>query len=247
MNLEKELKLMIYESSLDNEYKEDLLNIVESTDDEEILSEVIDVLEASKEEYDKLVEKGQKYRNGQRKSASDFSRTKNAIKTGKYGSQYDKMSQEDKNKYDIRKWCSYRDHNVVREFHRKKDIKNRNKSTYDRASGDYEKYEDFDGVRGRRDISREYKKYTDKIDDVRASKRKINDKKYKLEHLKWDLREQNNKDYEIDRLESLIKLLDKKEDTLKHREDKLIDQRRPIIVKSSIIYKLRRKYKNNPE
>ena len=97
----KELKLMIYESSLDESDKEDLLNIVESTDDEEILSEVIDVLEASKEEYDKLVEKGQKYRNGQRKSASDFSRTKNAIKTGKYGSQYDKMSQEDKNKYDI--------------------------------------------------------------------------------------------------------------------------------------------------
>ena len=44
----KELKLMIYESSLDVCDKEDLLTIVESTDDEEILSEVFDILEDSR-------------------------------------------------------------------------------------------------------------------------------------------------------------------------------------------------------
>ena len=51
MNLNKELKLMIYESLLDESDKEDLLNIVESTDDEEILSEVFDVLESCDDIY----------------------------------------------------------------------------------------------------------------------------------------------------------------------------------------------------
>ena len=36
MDIINELKLAIYESSLEDEYKEDLLNIIESTDDEDI-------------------------------------------------------------------------------------------------------------------------------------------------------------------------------------------------------------------
>ena len=48
MDLNKELKLMIYESSLDESDKEDLLDIVESTNEEEILSDVVDVLTESK-------------------------------------------------------------------------------------------------------------------------------------------------------------------------------------------------------
>ena len=47
MNLNKELKLAIYESSLDKCDKEDLLNIVESTNDEDVLRDVMDMLTES--------------------------------------------------------------------------------------------------------------------------------------------------------------------------------------------------------
>ena len=46
MVFNNELKLAIYESSLDSENKSDLINIVESTTDEEILLDVVDVLES---------------------------------------------------------------------------------------------------------------------------------------------------------------------------------------------------------
>ena len=49
MNIIDELKLHIYESALDNEDKQDLLEIVESTDDIDVLNNVFDVLEAGNE------------------------------------------------------------------------------------------------------------------------------------------------------------------------------------------------------
>ena len=52
MNINRELKLAIYESVLDDEDKTKLIDIVESTDDMSVLEDVIEVLEASEKVYD---------------------------------------------------------------------------------------------------------------------------------------------------------------------------------------------------
>ena len=93
MNLEKEIKLMIYESSLDESDKEDLLNIIESTDDEEVLSEVIDVLEATR-----LSKEIHKVATGQKAASIRDRALATEVDTLGVGRKISKMIQEEMNK-----------------------------------------------------------------------------------------------------------------------------------------------------
>ena len=81
MNLNRELKLAIYESSLDESDKEDLLNIVESTDDEEVLSDVFDILESYGSVYMEKKTREQ-YRIDRFKKKYDFKPTSQGSKEG---------------------------------------------------------------------------------------------------------------------------------------------------------------------
>ena len=118
----EELKLAVYESGLDQEDIEEIVNIMESCDEDELqevcesVEELLqDVYEASKEEADKLESDGKLKRelravyDANHKSIFNLpieKRRDDAVKTGKYGSQYERMSPEQKRRQDIRKATS---------------------------------------------------------------------------------------------------------------------------------------------
>ena len=118
----EELKLAVYESGLDQEDIEEIIDIMESCDDDELQDVcesvedlLVEVYEASKEEADRLERQGRTRRDLDTKYDTEHAgeypyprdmRKDEAIKSGKYGSQYERMTPEQKRRQDIRKATS---------------------------------------------------------------------------------------------------------------------------------------------